>query len=32
LIKLNSPKFSDPVKKWAKELDRAFAKEELQIA
>jgi hypothetical protein len=29
LKKLNSPKFNDPIKKWAKELNRAFSKEEI---
>jgi hypothetical protein len=28
--KLNSPKISDPIKKWANELNRAFSKEEVQ--
>jgi hypothetical protein len=32
LKKLNSKKFNDTVKKWAKELNRAFSKEEIQIA
>jgi hypothetical protein len=32
LKKLNSQKFNDPMKKWAKELNRAFSKEEVQIA
>jgi hypothetical protein len=32
LKKLNSPKFNDPMKKWAKERDRAFSKEEVQMA
>jgi hypothetical protein len=32
LKKLNSPKINDPVKKWAKELNRVFSKEEVQIA
>jgi hypothetical protein len=32
LKKLNSPKFNDPKKKWAKELNRAFSKEEVQMA
>jgi hypothetical protein len=27
--KLNSQKFNDPMKKWAKELNRAFSKEEI---
>jgi hypothetical protein len=31
LKKLNSPKLNDPMKKWAKELNRAFSKEEVQI-
>jgi hypothetical protein len=30
--KLNSQKFNDTMKKWAKELNRAFSKEEVQIA
>jgi hypothetical protein len=29
LKKLNSPKFNDPVRKWAKELNRDFSKEEI---
>jgi hypothetical protein len=29
---LNSPKCIDSVKKWAKELNRAFSKEEVQMA
>jgi hypothetical protein len=32
LKKLNSLKFNDPVKKWAKEMSRVFSKEEIQIA
>jgi hypothetical protein len=28
LKKLNTPKMNDPVKKWAKETNRAFSKEE----
>jgi hypothetical protein len=32
LKKLNSPKINDPVKKWANELNRAFSKEEVQMA
>jgi hypothetical protein len=32
LKKLNSPKFNDPMKKWAKELNRIFSKEEIQMA
>jgi hypothetical protein len=31
LKKLNSPKINDPIKKWAKELNRAFSKEEVQM-
>jgi hypothetical protein len=30
--KLNSPKFNDPMKKWANELNRAFSMEEVQMA
>jgi hypothetical protein len=32
LKKLNSQKINDPVKKWANELNRAFPKEEVQMA
>jgi hypothetical protein len=32
LKKLNSPKISEPIKKWATELNRTFSKEEVQIA
>jgi hypothetical protein len=32
LRKLNSPKINDPMKKWANELNRAFSKEEVQMA
>jgi hypothetical protein len=32
LKKLNSPKFNEPVKKWAAELHRTFPKEEIQMA
>jgi hypothetical protein len=29
--KLNSPKCNEPMKKWVKDLDRAFSKEEVQM-
>jgi hypothetical protein len=32
LKKLNSPKISEPIKKWVTELNRIFLKEEFQIA
>jgi hypothetical protein len=32
LKKLNSQRINDPMKKWANELNRAFSKEEMQIA
>jgi hypothetical protein len=31
LTKLNSPKINDSMKKWAKELNRVFTKEEVQM-
>jgi hypothetical protein len=32
LKKLNSQRINDPMKKWANELNRAFSKEEVQMA
>jgi hypothetical protein len=32
LKKINSPKINEPIKKWTTELNRAFSKEQVQMA
>ena len=32
ILELNSRKINDPIKKWTKELNRQFSKEDIQMA